>query len=72
MTIKKPMPIRSRPIPTVQRRSKPVKGSVLAFVLFVVVGTLLFVAGATSFAGAFAGALFSFDGDVPALGGVWL
>jgi hypothetical protein len=53
----------------VQRRSKPVNGSVLAFVL--VVGVVLVLAGAVSFAAAlfsFAAALFSFDGEVPVLG----
>ncbi len=57
-------------MPIVQRRSKPVNGSVLAFALFVVVGlvpaagALLVVVGAV----VFVGVLFSFDGDVPALG----
>jgi hypothetical protein len=80
VTIEKPMPIRSRPIPTVHRRSSPVKGSVLAVALFagvvVVVGALLVVVGAV----VVVGVLVSFDGDVPALGdapvvgvgGVWL
>ena len=48
-----------------QRRSKPVNGSVLAVVFdVVVVGTLLLVDGAT----AFAGVLFSFRGEVPDFG----
>jgi hypothetical protein len=67
VTIEKPMPIRSRPAPTVQRRSKPVNGSELAFAL--VLGTLLAVADGVVFVGVDddAGAL-AFDGDVPLLG----
>jgi hypothetical protein len=68
-TIENPAPIRTRPMAIVQRRSKPVNGSVLAFVP--VVGVVLVLAGAVSFAAAlfsFAAALFSFDGEVPVLG----
>ncbi|GEM_PF-2443860 len=69
VTIEKPMPIRSRPAPTVQRRSKPVNGSELAFAL-VVLGALLVVADGVVFVGVDVdgGVLFAFDGDVPLLG----
>jgi hypothetical protein len=68
--IEKPAPIRSRPTPTVQRRSKPVNGNVVAFVLFVVVGAVsvagvvLVVVGAV----VFVGVLLSLEGDVPVEG----
>jgi hypothetical protein len=78
VTIEKPTPIRSRPKPTVQRRSKPVNGSDFALLvvgLVLVVGVVLFVAGSV----VFVGVLLSFDGEVPVLGvevvgggGVWL
>lgn len=49
----------------VQRRSKPVNGSVVAFVAGVVaVGVVLVVAGAV----VLVGALLSFDGNVPVEG----
>jgi hypothetical protein len=76
--IEKPMPIRSRPVATVHRMSKPVKGSVV-FALF---AGVVVVAGAPVVVGAVVvvGELSSFDGDVPVLGdipvvgvgGVWL
>ena len=53
-------------MPTVQRRSKPVNGSVLAFSL---VGVVLVFAGAVSLAGVVeAGFSASFDGATPLLG----
>ena len=55
-TIAKPAPIRRSPTAIVHRRSSPVNGSVVAFVLLVVAGEL---DGAVSFAGA-----VSFDGEV--------
>jgi len=60
------MPMRTRPIPTVQRRSKPVNGSDFAVLvgLVLVVGALLVVAGAV----VLLGVLLSFDGDVPVVG----
>lgn len=60
------MPIRTMPIPTVQRRSKPVKGSDFAVLVgaVLVVGVLLVVAGAA----VVLGVLLSFDGDVPVVG----
>jgi hypothetical protein len=66
VTIEKPMPIRTSPIPTVQRRSKPVNGSDFAVVvgLVLVVGALLVVAGVV----VLVGVLLSFDGDVPVVG----
>jgi hypothetical protein len=66
VTIEKPMPIRTMPIPTVQRRSKPVNGSDLALLvgLVVLVGAALVVAGAV----VVVGVLLSFDGDVPVVG----
>ena len=52
-------------MPIVQRRSKPVKGSVVAFVAGVVaVGVVLVVAGAV----VLFGLLLSFDGNVPVEG----
>ena len=52
-------------MPIVQRRSKPVNGSVVAFVAGVVaVGVPLVVAGAV----ALFGLLLSFDGNVPVEG----
>ena len=50
-------------MPTVQRRSNPVKGRVLDLVV-VVVGVLVAFAGAVSFLGELA----SFDGEVPLAG----
>ena len=68
VTIEKPIASRSTPAPIVQRRSKPVNGSVeaLAVVGDVVdlLGTVLVVAGAV----VFSGVLLSFDGDVPVVG----
>jgi hypothetical protein len=61
--IEPPAHRRSSPAPTVQRRSKPVNGNVLAFAGFVA-GVLLVVAGET----VLAGVLVAFDGDVPLLG----
>ena len=54
-----------------QRRSKPVNGSVLAFV--VSVGVVLAFAGAVSLVGSdvvavFVGVVASFDGNVPVVG----
>src|ERR1700677_2769166 len=66
VTIEKPTPIRSNPMPTVQRRSKPGNGRSFALAAFVV-GVLVVVVvveGET----AFAGVLASFDGDVPLAG----
>jgi hypothetical protein len=66
--IEPPAPIRSNPAPTVQRRSKPVNGSELAFAGdVVVVGALLAVAGSTVLDGV-VGVLVDFDGDVPLFG----
>src|SRR3954453_15348446 len=66
VTSEKPMPVKSRPTPIVQRRSKPVNGSVVAFFSAVVavgpvfvVGSLLVVSGAV----VLLGVLLSFDGD---------
>jgi hypothetical protein len=59
--IEPPAHTRSSPAPTVQRRSKPVNGNVLAFAGFVAV---LVVAGET----VLAGVLVAFDGDVPLFG----
>jgi hypothetical protein len=63
------MPIRSRPAPTVQLRSKPVNGSELAFAL-AGLGALLDVADGVVFVGdgVDGGVLFAFDGDVPLFG----
>jgi hypothetical protein len=65
VTIEKPTPIRSNPMPTVQRRSKPVNGRSFELVAFAV-GELLVVVveGDTPLAGVLA----SFDGDVPLAG----
>ncbi len=68
--IEPPATSRSSPAPTVQRRSKPVNGSVLAdaFAGFapLVAGALLAVAGATDLAGVVGSASFvDFDGEVP-------
>ena len=66
--IELPAPSSNRPPPTVQRRSKPVKGSVLAFAGFVLVaGALLAAAGSTVLAGV-VGVFVDFDGDVPLVG----
>jgi hypothetical protein len=66
--IEPPAHTRSSPPATVQRRSKPVNGSELAFAGdVVVVGALLAVAGAVSFEGV-VGVLVDFDGDVPLFG----
>jgi len=66
--IEPPAAIKRNPPPTVQRRSKPVNGSELAFAGdVVVVGVLLAVAGATVLDGV-VGVLVDFDGDVPLLG----
>ena len=54
-------------MPTVQRRSKPVNGNVLAFAGFVADGVLLVVAGATALLGV-VGVFVVFDGDVPLFG----
>jgi hypothetical protein len=62
VTSEKPTPMRSRPMPTVQRRSKPVNGRVFELS---VVGALLAFAGATAFSGVVA----SFDGEVPLVAG---
>jgi hypothetical protein len=65
--IELPATIKSRPPPTVQRRSKPVNGSELAFAgEEVVVGELLAVAGEVVLDDA--GVLDDFDGDVPLFG----
>jgi hypothetical protein len=66
-TSEKPIAIKSTPPPTVQRRSKPVKGSVDAFFAVGsvdVVGSLFVVSGAV----VFVGVLLSFDGEVPVVG----
>jgi hypothetical protein len=84
MTIEKPAAIRIRPMPNVQRRSKPVNGSVLAFALFVLVGPVPAAGAPLVVVGAVVsvGVPSSVDGAVPALGvgvvpvlgggGVWL
>jgi len=64
VTIEKPTPIRSSPMPTVQRRSKPVNGRVFSLAALAVGELLVLVEGATPFAGVLA----SFDGDVPLVG----
>jgi hypothetical protein len=65
--IELPATIKSRPPPTVQRRSKPVNGSELAFAGdVVVVGEVLAVAGEVVLDDV--GVLDDFDGDVPLLG----
>jgi hypothetical protein len=60
------VPIRSRPTPIVQRRSKPVNGRVPALALLaeVLAGVPLLVSASVEDAGV----PFSFDGDVPADG----
>jgi hypothetical protein len=65
--IEPPAHTRSSPAPTVQRRSKPVNGNVLAFAGFVADGVLLVVAGETVLAGV-VGVFVAFDGDVPLFG----
>ena len=66
--IEPPAHTRSSPPPTVQRRSKPVNGSELAFAgEEVVVGELLAVAGSTVLDGV-VGVLVDFDGEVPLFG----
>jgi hypothetical protein len=71
VTSEKPIAISSRPAPIVQRRSKPVNGSVVAFLAAVVavgsgllVGSLFVVSGAV----VLVGVLFYFDGEVPVVG----
>jgi hypothetical protein len=64
VTIEKPTPIRSNPMPTVQRRSKPVNGRSFALAAFVVGVLVVLVEGDTELAGLLA----SFDGDVPLAG----
>jgi hypothetical protein len=65
--IEPPAHRRSSPAPTVQRRSKPVNGNVLAFAGFVADGALLALAGETVLAGV-VGVFVDFDGEVPLLG----
>jgi hypothetical protein len=65
VTIEKPIPIRTMPIPTVQRRSKPVNGSDFAVVGLGVVAGVVVVAGGVVVV---VGVLLSFDGDVPVVG----
>jgi hypothetical protein len=57
-------------MPTVQRRSKPVNGSVVAFLTVVVAAGVVGVVAALVVAGAgvLFGLLLSFDGNVPAAG----
>jgi hypothetical protein len=64
VTIEKPTPISSSPMPTVQRRSKPVNGRSFEVAAFVVGVLVVLVEGDT----AVAGVLASFDGDVPLAG----
>jgi len=67
VTIVRPIAISSRPAAIVQRRSKPVKGSVEAFFAVGsvdVLGSLAVVSGAV----VFVGVLLSFDGEVPVVG----
>jgi hypothetical protein len=72
--IEPPAPRRSRPAPTVQRRSRPVNGSVLAVAfagLVPVAGALLEFAGATVLDGVVevpVGVFVDLDGDVPLFG----
>ena len=67
--IEPPAHTRSSPAPTVQRRSKPVNGNLLAFAGFVADGVLLAVAGETVLAGVVeAGVFVDFEGEVPLLG----
>jgi hypothetical protein len=67
--IEKPIATRSRPMPTVQRRSKPVNGSVLAVVELAFAGEVPLVAAGVLSAGVpVAGELASLDGEVPLAG----
>lgn len=65
-TIEKPATSSSKPKPMSQRRSKPVKGSVLDF------GVVLVFDAAGSLAGVVFGSSDSFDGSVPVLGVVFV
>jgi hypothetical protein len=66
--IEPPAHTKNSPPPTVQRRSRPVNGSLLAFAGdVVVVGALLAVAGSTVLDGV-VGVFVDFDGDVPLFG----
>jgi hypothetical protein len=69
VTIEKPIASRSTPAPTVQRRSKPVNGSVEAFAVgsLVVVGVVGSL-DASSGAVVFVGVLSAFSGEVPDVG----
>ena len=70
--IEPPAAISSSPPPTVQRRSKPVNGRVLAFAGSVaVVGVVLVVAGSTALVGV-VGVFVDFDGEVPLFGSGFL
>lgn len=71
-TIEKPAHINTSPMATLQRRSNPVNGSVLAFVSLA--GTTLVVAGASLLGVVDVGLLASLDGEVPVVGvvGLWL
>ena len=64
VTIEKPTPISSNPMPTVQRRSKPVNGRSFVSVAFAFGELVVLVEGDTALAGVFA----SFEGDVPLVG----
>jgi hypothetical protein len=64
VTIEKPIAMRTIPIPTVQRRSKPVNGSDFAVVGLGLVAGVVVVGGAV----VVVGVLLSFDGDVPVVG----
>ena len=71
VTIEKPIASRSTPAPTVQRRSKPVNGSVEAFAVgsLVVVGVVdVGSLDASSGAVVFVGVLSAFSGEVPDVG----
>jgi hypothetical protein len=74
--IEPPAPRSSRPAPTVQRRSRPVKGSVLADAFagcVPVAGALLELDGATVLDGVVevpVGVFVDFDGEVPLFGEV--
>jgi hypothetical protein len=69
--IEPPAAISSSPPPTVQRRSKPVNGRVLAFAGSVaVVGVVLVVAGSTALV--VVGVFVDFDGEVPLFGSGFL
>jgi hypothetical protein len=67
ITIERPIASRSTPAPIVQRRSKPVNGSVDAFFA---VGSPLALGSVEDVSGAvvFVGVLLSFDGEVPVVG----